>query len=140
MDDSADNRDSENPGTPSPATPQEALANPTRRRFSARAVAGGAVLLSLGNRAAWGQTEVIGCMSVMTLNSFNPATGMFISAPAGRPFHNEPLAQAIHDIAGPPNYIGQDDTGTYQNCVDPGDIDGVCMVIGDCPTEPILPP
>lgn len=61
------------------------LQDPDRRHFSCAALAGGAVLLSLGNRSAWGRSQTIGCMSVMTLNSFDPTTGMFASIPAGRP-------------------------------------------------------
>ena len=70
-------------------------------------------------------------MSVMTVNSFNPETGMFISAPAGRPDHNEDLAEAIHRIGDPPDYIGRD--GNWRVCEDPVSFDGVCLVKGRCP-------
>jgi hypothetical protein len=40
----------------------------TRRRFARNAIAGSAVLLSLGNRAAWGQD--ITCVSTPTFESF----------------------------------------------------------------------
>jgi len=109
------------------------VADPTRRRFSRHALAGGAVVLSLSNRAAWGggTSHVAGCMSVMTLNSFNPETGMFVSAPAGRPEHNEDLAAEIHRIADAPDYLGRD--GQWGVCRNPDDLDGVCLVRGKCP-------
>jgi hypothetical protein len=100
-----------------------------RRNFSRNALAGSAVLLSLGNRSAWGQT--IDCMSVTTINSFNPATGMFTSAPAGRPDHNENVAAEIHRISTPPDYLGTD--GTFSTCKDPNSLDSICLVKGDCP-------
>ncbi|CAA0123455.1 Uncharacterised protein [Halioglobus japonicus] len=111
---------------PSPASQ---VPDPSRRRFSRSAIAGSAVLLSLGNRAAWGQT--VGCMSVATLNSFDPATQHFVSAPAGRPEHNENLAAEIHRISSPPNYLGTD--GTWSSCKEPGSVDGICLVKGNCP-------
>lgn len=97
------------------------------------------MLVSLGNRSAWGQT-VVGCMSVTTIASFNPDTGMFISAPGGRPEHNEVLAAEIHQVADPPNSdyfmtgLGTDGVTEYTTCPDPLDIDGVCLVEGPgCP-------
>ena len=115
------------------------LPDPGRRRFSRTALASSAVLLSLGNRSAWGQT-VVDCMSATTLDSFNPATGMFISAPGGRPEHNETLAAEIHHISAPNdgNYfatgIGTDGETIYSTCQDLDSIDGVCLVEGsDCP-------
>jgi len=130
--DSYKDRDSEGrAGRPEPAATEE-LRDPTRRRFSRSALAGSAVLLSLGNRAAWGGgTQIAGCMSVMTVNSFNPETGMFISAPAGRPDHNEDLAAEIHRIGDPPDYLGAD--GRWKVCPDPDSFDGVCLVKGRCP-------
>ncbi len=126
-------RDSKTGETISPATPSSEVADPGRRRFSRSALAGSAVLLSLGNRAAWGSgsSNVVGCMSVATLNSFNPATGHFVSAPAGRPEHNEDLAKEIHRISSPPNYLGTD--GTWSSCKDPDSLDGICLVKGKCP-------
>ena len=111
-----------------------------RRRFSRNALASGAVLLSLGNRSAWGQT-VVDCMSVTTLNSFNPDTGMFISAPGGRPEHNETLAAEIHHVSYPndgnyfaTNVEGTDGVTIYSTCEDTNDLDGVCLVEGsECP-------
>lgn len=97
-----------------------------RRRFSRSAIVGSAVLLSLGNRAAWGGGATVGCMSVATLNSFNPSTGHFVSAPAGRPEHNEKLAAEIHRISNPPTYLGSD--GTYSTCRDPNSLDGICLI------------
>jgi hypothetical protein len=105
------------------------LQDPNRRHFSRTALAGSAVLLSLGNRSAWGQT--IDCMSVTTINSFDPTTGMFASAPAGKPGHNENLAAEIHRISSPPDYLGTD--GTFSTCQDPDAIDSICLVKGDCP-------
>ena len=114
-------------------------ADPGRRRFSRNALAGGAVLASLGNRSAWGQA-VVGCMSVATIASFNPATGMFVSAPGGRPEHDEALAAEIHQVSGPfdGDYfgtgVGTDGQTVYSTCQDPNDLDGVCLVEGpNCP-------
>ena len=104
--------------------------NPDRRRFSRNALAGSAVLLSLGNRSAWGG-QTIGCMSIATLNSFDPETGMFISAPAGRPDRDEDLAAEIHRVADAPLFQGKD--GGRSSCPDPGSIDSVCLVKGNCP-------
>jgi hypothetical protein len=105
------------------------LQDPNRRRFSRSALTGSAVVLSLGNRSAWGQT--VDCMSVTTINSFDPTTGMFASAPTGRPDHNEDLAAEIHRISLPPDYLGTD--GVFSTCQDPQALDGVCLVKGDCP-------
>ena len=75
----------------------DASVDQSRRRFSRAAITGGAVLVSLGSRPAWGQ--VVDCMSVMTLNSFNPTTGMFMSAPGTRPDHLKlDLATRIHEM------------------------------------------
>ena len=128
----ADNR-------PADATHEE-LPSQSRRRFSRTALASSAVLLSLGNRTAWGQT-VVGCMSVATLDSFNPSTGMFQSAPGSRPEHNESLAAEIHHVSAPDdgNYFAEDQTGTdgstvYSTCQDPALIDGICLIEDDsCP-------
>lgn len=109
--------------------PANQVPDASRRRFSRSAIAGSAVLLSLGNRAAWGNQ--VGCMSVATLNSFNPSEGMFVSAPAGRPEHNEDLAAEIHRISSAPNYQGTD--GTWSSCKDPNSLDGICLVKGKCP-------
>lgn len=115
------------------------LPNPDRRRFSGRALAGGAVLASIGNRSAWGQT-VVGCMSVTTIASFNPGTGVFISAPGGRPENDEALAAEIHQVAGPfeegyfATAVGTDGVTVYSTCQDPVELDGVCLVEGPaCP-------
>ena len=115
-----------------PLMPEGAPQNPGRRHFSLAALAGSAVLLSLGNRAAWGGgSQTLGCMSVATLNSFNPNTNMFISAPAGRPEHNAQMGAEIHRISNPPNFLGTD--GTYTTCQDPNSLDSVCIVKGNCP-------
>lgn len=123
--------DSESANADGPLTPVHQPCNPSRRHFSRAALAGSAVLLSLGNRAAWGGgSQTLGCMSVTTLNSFNPNTGVFISAPAGRPEHNAQMAAEIHRISNPPNFLGTD--GKYTTCQDPTSIDGVCIVKGKC--------
>ena len=124
------------------AAQQASLPDPGRRRFSQTALAGSAVLLSLGNRSAWGQT-VVDCMSVTTLSSFNPDTGMFVSAPGGRPEHNEALAAEIHHVSDPNdgNYFATDMIGTdgetiYSTCRDTSDPDDVCLVEGsECPSD-----
>ena len=114
---------------------RDALQDPSRRRFSRGAIAGGAVLLSLGNRAAWGTGggHPIGCMSLTTIASFNPTTGMFVSAPSGviRPDHNENLAAEIHRVGDAPLFTGTD--GEYSVCEDPTSLDSVCLVKGNCP-------
>lgn len=111
----------------------------SRRRFSGAALASGAVLLSLGNRSAWGSGggAVAGCMSVMTLNSFHPETGMFTSAAAGahRPDHNVDLARQIHDIGGAPDFIGSSQSSDWRTCEDPNDASRICLVRGDCPQQ-----
>jgi len=57
-----------------PASADEApLSHATRRKFARNVVVGGAVFVSLGNRAAWGAPEP-GCMSVVAFDSFNNAT------------------------------------------------------------------
>lgn len=127
---SFDDEQSDNAGEHSSPATREQPSNPERRRFSRTALASGAVLLTLGNRSAWGG-EVLGCMSITTLNSFNPETGMFMSAPGLRPEHKIDLADRIHQIAPPPEYIGQ--SGEWQTCQDPDRLDGVCLVFGDCP-------
>ena len=124
-------KDSKTDDTDGPGVPTGHVADPGRRRFSRSALAGSAVLLSLGNRAAWGGGQTVGCMSVATLNSFDPNTNHFVSAPAGRPEHNEDLAKDIHRISSPPNYLGTD--GTWSSCKDPDSIDGICLVKGKCP-------
>jgi hypothetical protein len=113
----------------STSAPSVQLQDPQRRHFSRNALAGGAVLLSLGNRSAWGQT--VDCMSLTTINSFNPTTGMFASAPAGRLDNNENLAAEIHRLSQPPDYLGTD--GNYSTCQDPDSLDGICLVKGECP-------
>ena len=119
-------KDSKTDTIEGPVAPASQVADPSRRRFSRSAIAGSAVLLSLGNRAAWGQ-DTIGCMSVATLNSFNPSTGMFISAPAGgKPGQNPQLAAEIHRVSGgPPAYLGE--TTEFDTVRDPNSIDGICL-------------
>lgn len=130
MTDSNNDSINHNSDEPVSAVSQEQLSNPQRRRFSRNAIVGGGVLLSLGNRSAWGAT--LGCMSVATINSFDPTTNMFISAPEGRPTRNEDLAAEIHRISHSQSpFLGTD--GTYSTCQDPNSIDGVCLVTGNCP-------
>jgi len=114
-----------------------------RRRFSRAALGGGAVLASLGNRSAWSQTY-LGCMSVMTIASFNPQTGMFVSAPGGRPEHNEALAAEIYRIGGnAPPYLGTgygSDGNVYTACRSRDNKDAVCLVAGEWPGTKCPPP
>lgn len=72
-------------------------------------------------------------MSITTLNSFNPTTGMFVSAPSGviRPDHNEDLAAELHRLGDEPDFLGSD--GRYSSCEDPDKTDSICLVKGDCP-------
>ncbi|MCR9105117.1 MAG: hypothetical protein NXI15_07500 [Gammaproteobacteria bacterium] len=115
-----------------PVSDADSTVNHNRRHFSKAALAGGAVLLSLGNRAAWGGGgQVAGCMSVMTLNSFHPETGMFTSSPAGRPEHNLELARDIHRIGGAPDFLGK--SGRWRTCEDPSKANYICLVRGKCP-------
>ncbi len=122
-------------------TPNGELQNLNRRRFSRNALASSAVLLSLANRSAWGG-QTMGVMSVATLNSFNPATGLFVSAPSGnlnrsslqqpsKPAHNVELAKEIHRVSSPPDYLGTD--GKYSTCKDPRSFDSIVLVNGKCP-------
>ena len=105
------------------------LPSSNRRRFTRNAIAGSAVLLSLGNRGAWGQAN---CMSVATLNSFNPNTGAFADSVApDRPGHDSVLAQQIHDIAGPETgYLGK--VQSEITCLDPT-TGNICLETGSCP-------
>jgi hypothetical protein len=119
-------KDSKTDTTESLLAPASQVPDPSRRRFSRSAIAGSAVLLSLGNRAAWGQQ--MGCMSVATLNSFNPSTGMFISAPAGgKPGQQPELAAQIHRVSGgSSDFIGE--STEYVTISDPSSQDSVCLV------------
>jgi hypothetical protein len=89
-----------------------------RRRFTRNAIAGSAVLLSLGNRPAWGQDPTLaGCMSVMTLNSFDPTLehGWASQPPGGnKPGHDYDLALRIDAIADPPGWVSG--PGNPQTC------------------------
>ena len=132
-------KDSSTDTAGSPLESAGPLPDTSRRRFSRSAIAGSAVLLSLGNRAAWGAQ--VGCMSVATLNSFNPAptggTGTFMSAPGARPDHqNLNLAQKIHDISNPPTYIGSSGSGTNKVCTvqETASFDRVCYRNNKNPT------
>jgi hypothetical protein len=129
--------------------PTGQLHDPNRRRFSRNALASSAVLLSLANRSAWGG-QTMGVMSLATLNSFDPATGLFVSAPVSKlsqtqnlvnvnqqvstqtdkPGHNVELAKEIHRISSPPDYLGTD--GRYSTCKDPKSFDSVVLVKGKC--------
>ena len=78
-------------------------------------------------------------MSIGTLNSYNPVTMAFASAPAGtRPGHDVNVARTIHDIAPPPTYEGTGiatlDGEIYTSCKDPNSVDTIILVKGtDCP-------
>lgn len=128
-----DNLTGNSEGTTPAEAEQDAqqLESPNRRKFSRGALVGGAVLLSLGNRSAFGGATM-GCMSVATINSFDPGNQMFISAPGGRPAHNEDLAAEIHRISDSQTpFLGS--KGQYSTCQDPNSLDGVCLVHGSCP-------
>lgn len=130
-------KDNETDAVGGPLAPTGQLQDPNRRRFSRNALAGGAVLLSLGNRSAWGG-QTMGVMSLATLNSFNPATGMFVSAPVSKqgllpvekPGHNVELAKEIHRISSPPDYLGTD--GKYSTCKNPNSFESIVLVKGKC--------
>ena len=66
-----------NPGDTLPG-PETALGGASRRRFTRNAVAGSAVILSLGNRAAWGGNPANGignnCISHNTMVSYAAAS------------------------------------------------------------------
>ena len=73
MDQSLDTQNAQAVNTPS------AQMRASRRRFTRGAVLGGAVVLSLGNRAAWSQASPV-CLSANTLASAaNYATGVHAS-------------------------------------------------------------
>jgi len=76
-------------------------------------------------------------MSVMTIASFNPATGMFVSAPGARPEHNEALAREIYRIGGNNrNYFGTgygSDGNVYTTCRSRDNQYSVCLITGDWP-------
>lgn len=79
------------------------VSSTNRRRFTRNAIAGSAVILSLGNRSAWGaKVDPANCMSVATLNSFNPniAEGFASMPPDGKDGHSKALAEDIHRITG----------------------------------------
>jgi hypothetical protein len=121
--------DTDSVDIPLPETGQ--LQDANRRRFSRNALVSSAVLLSLANRSAWGgQSQTMGVMSLATLNSFNPTTGLFISTPAQttRQGHNVGLAKEIHRIADPPSYLGTD--GTYTTCKDPSSFENIILIKG----------
>jgi len=119
------------------------LQDANRRRFSRNALVSSAVLLSLANRSAWGAAQIVGTMSVPTLDSFGTNNRMaFASVPGGttsstametiEPGRNVDLAKEIHRIADPPSYLGTD--GTYTTCKDPGSINSIVLIKGKkCP-------
>ncbi len=63
---------------------KESAVGSSRRRFTRNALAGGAVMLSLGNRAAWGQM-VDDCLSEPTWNSWVNGGDMFVSFDVNNP-------------------------------------------------------
>ena len=83
-------------------------------------------------------------MSVMTIASFNPATGMFVSAPGGRPEHNEALASEIYRIGGNKrSYFGTgygSDGNVYTTCRNRYNKDSVCLITGDWSGNKCPPP
>jgi hypothetical protein len=105
----------------------------TRRKFTRNVVAGGAVLASLGNRAAWGVIgdPAPGCMSVGIFDSFTNT--QFLSAAPGFDYE---LANNI--IA-----VQNDTTNTqYPNLRVEYTDNQVCIVEvqGDAPTDPFADP
>jgi len=132
-------KDSNTDKTDGPLTPDTQLPDPARRRFSRSAIVGSAVVLSLGNRAAWGNSQLVGCMSLATIQSFNPTGGptgggAFVSAPNGRSQHNPELAKQIHETGGGnAGFIGgstgeKADKGDFATKADPNS-DGVCLFV-----------
>ena len=80
LDSSSDNEqqhDAQSPVPAAEATPSDA----NRRRFTRNALVGSAVLLSLGNRAAWGQAVPDECLSLPTWNSYTPGVGFASLSP-----------------------------------------------------------
>ena len=76
-----------------PAQTDPAAENGTsRRRFTRNAVVGSAVLVSLGNRAAWGQDPGETCMSATILASFVANGNKFASM---HPGHETGIAEEI---------------------------------------------
>ncbi len=74
-----------------------------RRRFTRNMLVGGAVVATLGNRAAWGQTQITGeCISAGVFDSF---TNGFASA--NHPMHEEwedQIARMEQDVLSPDEY------------------------------------
>lgn len=82
------NKDGANSTLATSAEPTTSAGN-GRRRFTRNMLVGGAVVATLGNRAAWGQTQVTGeCISAGVFDSF---TNGFASA--AHPMHEEWQAQ-----------------------------------------------
>jgi hypothetical protein len=131
-------KDNDTDAAGNPLTETGQLQDPNRRRFSRNALVGSAVLMSLGNRSAWGG-QIVDSMSIPTLNSFNPSTNMFVSTPAQtRPGHNPVVARTIHDVADPPTYVGWGkstvDGKIYAACKDPTSMETINLVQGkNCP-------
>ena len=85
----------------------------TRRRFTRNAVAGSAVLLSLGNRAAWAD-QIGTCMSTPLFHSLTPINYIASAHP------QQAIADQILREGAPPNRI--EDGADNQTCsilVDP---------------------
>ena len=85
----------------------------TRRRFTRNAVAGSAVLLSLGNRAAWAD-QIGTCMSTPLFHSLTPINYIASAHP------QQAIADQILREGAPPNRIEDfDDNQTCSVFVDP---------------------
>jgi hypothetical protein len=99
--------------------------DPARRRFTRNALVGSAVIVSLGNRAAWGYTgnNVGACMSGPTLASFATNGNTFASF---NPNHDETVAQDIVDLLGNTGPIGN------RHSVCPDGTGGYCITDSSC--------
>ena len=70
--------------------------NPSRRRFTRNGFIGSAVILSLGSRAAWGQTAGAECLSVATWGSYVDGGMEFASLQPGNQQKSD-IADTIRD-------------------------------------------
>jgi hypothetical protein len=77
----------------------------TRRRFAKNAIVGSAVLLSLGNRTAWGRAVPEECLSMTTWDSFTDGGFAFASYDPNNASQSDKLTKANKIVAD-----GLDDT------------------------------
>lgn len=109
--------DQDKPTSEGPDNTTGQQAGASRRNFTRRAVAGSAVFLSLGNRAAWGAVTdpANQCLSVNHYLSYNPAGGNFGIASV-HPENVTPNGTSKDDIARAIDTYGIDEespTGYY---------------------------